>query len=75
MLPDAITFFQGFFAQIWRLFTSFYIPGTNLTPAALAVGIFMISLFIRIVKKLFDISGEDKDASEKKGKTNESKSA
>lgn len=54
MSQDALTFLSGFFVQIWRLLTGFYIPGTRLTPAALIVGQFIINAFIILFGKLFN---------------------
>lgn len=37
MTSDAVFILSNMLSQAWRLFTSWYIPGTNVTPAALAL--------------------------------------
>lgn len=71
MLPQSLQFIQGLFANIWRLLTGFYIPGTDLTPAALIVGIFIINLFIRYIKGLLEIGGSNDRSDKKSSKESE----
>lgn len=44
MSADAIAIVKFLFETIWKLFTSWYIPGTNVTPAAMAFFL-MVSSF------------------------------
>lgn len=37
------------FTQFWRLFTSWYIPGTNVTPAEFALFILFTSVLFRFL--------------------------
>lgn len=64
MTGDAFTFVSGFFSQVWRFFISWFIPGTNLTPAGLSFGVLAIIIIIRFVKRfggsLNDVSGDEK---------------
>lgn len=36
MTAEALTFVSSFFADIWKFFNSWKLPGTNVTPAAWA---------------------------------------
>lgn len=58
MTSDALLVVRFLFTEVWSLFTSWYIPGTNVTPAAMAF--FLLSAFavIRILKYFF-IGGSD----------------
>lgn len=38
------------FQNIWRLFVSFEIPGTNLTPGKLLLTVLIFSLSLRLVR-------------------------
>lgn len=42
------------FQNIWRLFVSFNIPGTNITPGMLLVTILVISFGLRILKTFIE---------------------
>lgn len=45
MTQEVFNFLAGFFNAIWTLFNSWYIPGTNVTPA----GFFLFLVFVPIV--------------------------
>lgn len=64
MTGDGFTFVSGFLSQVWRFFISWFIPGTNLTPAGLSFGVLAIIIIIRFVKRfggsLNDVSGDEK---------------
>lgn len=49
MTQDGLTFIQWFFSQFWRFFTSFYIPGTAITPAAAMFGLVAIPLALKTI--------------------------
>lgn len=51
MTADALLVVQTLFTSIWSLFNSWYFPGTNVTPAAMAFFILACSVILRIVKK------------------------
>ncbi len=44
MTHDALLVLRSLFTTIWSLFTSFFIPGTNTTPAEFAF--FLVFAFI-----------------------------
>lgn len=49
MVPDAVLVVKCLFTTIWSLFTSWQIPGTNVTPAMWAI---FALLFIFVLKFL-----------------------
>lgn len=61
MTADAILVVRVLFTSIWRLFTSWTIPGTNVTPATWAFFALNIVLVLRIAKRFFgsgDMGGD-----------------
>lgn len=52
MTSDAFQIVQLLFTSIWRLFTSFDIPGTKMTPAEWAFFLLFFSLFLRFLGKM-----------------------
>lgn len=59
MRSDVYVLMRGFFEQIWRLFTSWYIPGTHITPAALGFFYLALSFGVRLLRRYF--MGGDSD--------------
>lgn len=56
MTSDALMVVETLFTIIWQYFTSWYIPGTNVTPAMAGFGILFFTVFLRILGKfLFGI--------------------
>lgn len=53
MTSDALLVVLTIFNTIWKLFTSWYIPGTNVTPAGIAFFVLVSSLALRIFKHYF----------------------
>lgn len=58
MTQDAYSIISTTFAQIWRLFNSWFIPGTNVTPAGWFLFLIVAGLGIRTFKRIItrDIS-------------------
>lgn len=56
MTSDAIRFYLGYIPHIWKFFTSWYIPGTNVTPAAMCFFVLAVGLVIRTFKRLTSVS-------------------
>lgn len=54
MSGDAVSLLGGLFSAVWSLFTGWYLPGTNVTPAAFALAILFIWLLIRRIVRMFD---------------------
>lgn len=59
MTSDAILVIRTLFGSIWRLFTSWYIPGTNVTPASWHFLALTLVLVISILRILFGFGGKD----------------
>lgn len=59
MTGDAILVVQALFSMIWRLFTTWHIPGTNVTPASWAFFALSAVLVIRVCRMLFGYHGSD----------------
>lgn len=49
MTSDAILILKCLFNTIWRLFNSWYIPGTNVTPAMWGCFALLVGLVLRFV--------------------------
>lgn len=52
MTYDAITILQMVFQLIWRLFTSWYIPGTHTTPAAFILYLAFAGIILRFIGRV-----------------------
>ena len=59
MSSDAVLVARTLFFTIWRLFTSWYIPGTNVTPASMGFMVLSFSLVLRFLKIYFMDGGSD----------------
>lgn len=57
MTSDALSVVETLFQTIWRLFTSWYIPGTATTPAAFLIFVLFAVLGLRVIKTLFNHFG------------------
>lgn len=58
MTQEAFTFLSSFFSNVWRIFSSWFIPGTAITPAAL---LFLVPAFLVIKRILFRLSNFSDD--------------
>lgn len=59
MTNDALAVVSALFGTVFRLFNSWYIPGTNVTPAVAFFGILFISIIFRILRKVLGLWGDD----------------
>lgn len=57
MTDDAILVLKTLFETIWMFFTSWYIPGTNVTPAAMFLFLGAAGIGLRFVGRFLDIGG------------------
>lgn len=57
MSNDVIQIITAPMAHIWRLFTGFHIPGTNITPAMVLFFVPFVSLIMKFVKDLLSMNG------------------
>lgn len=56
MSSDAFTLLSGLFKAVWQLWTGWYIPGTNVTPAGFSLGILFVWLVLRHLGRIFGVS-------------------
>lgn len=66
MTDDALLVVESLFSTIWRFFNSWYIPGTNVTPAVAFFGILFFVVAWRVLS--YYLSGMFSDISDKGGK-------
>jgi len=59
MTDDAILVVQAIFSNVWRLFNSWYIPGTNVTPAVALFGLAFVSVVIRFLPSVLGLWVDD----------------
>ena len=71
MNSDAIQFYLWYIPQIWKFFISWYIPGTNVTPAALCFFVLAVGLVIRTFKRLTSIPDASFGSSNSRSKSSE----
>ena len=50
MLESTFQVLQTFFAMIWSLFTGFYVPGFNVTPAAFLMFGLVVFVTLQLIK-------------------------
>ena len=61
MTDDTLSVVSLLFGSVFRLFTSWYIPGTNVTPAVAFFGILFIVIMFKIVGHVFGLWGDKKE--------------
>lgn len=59
MTADAVQVVKLLFTAIWSLFTSWHIPGTNVSPAAWFMFILFAVFVLRVVRRFLDLNGDD----------------
>lgn len=59
MNSDALTVLYMIFEVCWRFFTSWTVPGTNITIGTFLLFLLFVSLAIRFIKRFFDNSNSD----------------
>lgn len=55
MTNDALLVLQAIFGTVWRLFTSWHIPGTNVTPAVAFTFLIVAGIGLRFISRLFGV--------------------
>lgn len=55
MTQNALQTLTFIFAWGWRFLTSNYIPGTNVTPGAVILFVFLTSMIIKFARRLFSV--------------------
>lgn len=56
MTDDAILVLQCLFQTIWQFFTSWYIPGTKVTPASFALFLLVAGLGLNFLFRLLGVA-------------------
>ena len=59
MTDDALLVVKSIFTTCFKLLNSWYIPGTNVTPAVALFGILFLSIIFRIVNHVFGLWGQE----------------
>lgn len=60
MTNNALAVVSCLFQTIWSLFTSWHIPGTNVTPAGMFLFLISAGIGLAFAKKFLHSSGGDK---------------
>lgn len=55
MTQNALQVLTFIFGWGWRFMTSNYIPGTNVTPGAVILFVFLTSMIIKFARRLFSV--------------------
>lgn len=55
MTNDGLLVIQCLFGNMWRLFNSWYIPGTKVSPASFLLFLAFAGLVLRWLTRLFDV--------------------
>lgn len=61
MTNDALSVVAAIFSTVFQLFNSWYIPGTNVTPAVALFGILFLTILFRILSRVFGLWDNGKD--------------
>lgn len=61
MTNDALLVVSAIFSNVFHLFNSWYIPGTNVTPAVMLFGILFLTIMFRILSRVFGLWDNGKD--------------
>lgn len=59
MTSDAMLVVKTLFSTIWSIFTSWHIPGTNVTPMAMALFLIVACLGLRFLYSLLGMTSLD----------------
>lgn len=60
MTDDALLVLKTLFQTIFSLFTSWHIPGTNVTPAVALFGILFIAILFRVLSRVLGLWDDGK---------------
>ena len=63
MTNDAMSVVSAIFSTVFTLFNSWYIPGTNVTPAVAFFGILFLTILFRVLSRVFGIWDDGKGGS------------
>lgn len=57
MTTNVFNLISTLFSSVWQLLTSFYIPGTNVTPAGLMIFVPTVVIGLKFFKRIFSAFG------------------
>lgn len=57
MSGDSLVILRTVFAQCWRLFTEWRIPGTGVSPGMWALFAFLLVVAIKLLRLFFNMGG------------------
>lgn len=60
MTNDALSAVAVMFSSVFTLFNSWYIPGTNVTPAVAFFGILFLTILFRVLSRIFGLWDDGK---------------
>ena len=60
MTNDAMSVVSTIFSTVFTLFNSWYIPGTNVTPAVAFFGILFLTILFRVLSRVFGLWDDGK---------------
>lgn len=59
MTDDALLVVKSIFGTCFKLLNSWYIPGTNVTPAVALFGLLFLAILFRIITSVFGLFGQE----------------
>lgn len=59
MTDDALLVVKSIFGTCFKLLNSWYIPGTNVTPAVALFGLLFLAFLFRIITHVFGLFGQE----------------
>lgn len=59
MTDDALLVVKSIFGTCFKLLNSWYIPGTNVTPAVALFGLLFLAILFRIITHVFGLFGQE----------------
>lgn len=59
MTDDALLVVKSIFGTCFKLLNSWYIPGTNVTPAVALFGLLFLAILFRIISHVFGLFGQE----------------
>jgi hypothetical protein len=59
LTDDALLVVKSIFGSCFKLLNSWYIPGTNVTPAVALFGLLFLAILFRIITHVFGLFGQE----------------
>lgn len=66
MTADGFLIIRFIFTEIWKLFNSFFIPGTRVTPGTIGVFMILSSFVLRIILQVIRVDAQIESANDRK---------